>query len=100
MDLNNKINITESKILRVPIRTIVKDIVEILKLKKVGTFNLPSDSFYSFQNSMSDFSIELYLKKKKNYRYQLLPVITFMKRTLLKLLYFIILKQLKKIYTL
>jgi hypothetical protein len=37
MDLNNKINITESKMLRVPIRTIVKDIVEILKLKKVGT---------------------------------------------------------------
>ena len=34
MDLNNKINITESKMLRVPIRTIVKDIVEILKLKK------------------------------------------------------------------
>ena len=73
MDLNNKINITESKMLRVPIRTIVKDIVEILKLKKVGTFNLPSDSFYSFQNSMSDFSVELYLKKKKKLP---LPIIT------------------------
>ena len=73
MYLNNKINITESKMMRVPIRTIVKDIVEILKLKKVGTFNLPSDSFYSFQNSMSDFSVELYLKKKKKLP---LPMIT------------------------
>ena len=34
MDLNNKIKITESKMLRVPIRTIVKDIVEILKHKQ------------------------------------------------------------------
>jgi len=94
MDLNNKINITESKMLRVPIRTIVKDIVEILKLKKVGTFNLPSDSFYSFQNSMSDFSVELYLKKKKPEYAEDLAKHLFLKEGLLPILFSDVLKDL------
>jgi hypothetical protein len=56
-------NITESKKLRVPTRLVIQDIIEQLKKKKTGTFYLPEDEFYSFENFHTDFSVELTLKK-------------------------------------
>jgi len=58
-------NISESKKLRVPTRIVIQDIIEQLKKKKSGTFYLPSDDFYSFENFYTDFSVELTLKKTK-----------------------------------
>ena len=58
-------NISESKKLRVPTRMVIQDIIEQLKKKKSGTFYLPSDDLYSFENFYTDFSVELTLKKTK-----------------------------------
>ena len=61
-------NISESKKLRLPTRIVIQDIIEQLKKKKSGTFYLPSEDFYSFENFYTDFSVELTLKKNKTRR--------------------------------
>jgi hypothetical protein len=57
-----KENIQEQKMSRQTIRTVVRDITNIIKLKKEGDFYLPKNSdFYSFSNFPVEFSVELYI---------------------------------------
>ena len=62
-----KTNLTESKMNRLAIRTIIKDILMIIKQNKEGGFYLPEDingeMEYSFTNSKLRYSIELTLIK-------------------------------------
>ena len=55
-------NIQEQKMSRQTVRSVVKDIVEVLKKKRKGNFYLPKDSdFYTFTSFPVEFSVELYL---------------------------------------
>lgn len=56
--------VNESKMSRIAVRNVVKDIVKLLKNKVSGFFYLPEDdnNSYSFMNLPFDFSIELTLK--------------------------------------
>lgn len=60
--------ITEQKMTRVPIRNIVRDIVNIIKKGKTGNFYLPENEYgtgYEFQNFPLEISIELIIKFSK-----------------------------------
>ena len=63
-----KTNLTESKMNRLALRTIIKDILMIIKQNQEGEFYLPEDingeMEYSFTNSDINYSIELTLVKK------------------------------------
>ena len=62
LDLKNPINITEQKKSRQATRQVVRDIINIVKQKKKGTFYLPDDDLYTFENFPVEFSVELTLK--------------------------------------
>jgi hypothetical protein len=61
-------NLTESKMNRLALRTIIKDILMIIKQNQEGEFYLPEDingeMVYSFTNSDISYSVELTLIKK------------------------------------
>lgn len=63
-----KNNLTESKMNRLALRTIIKDILMIIKQNQEGEFYLPEDingeMEYSFTNSDISYSVELTLIKK------------------------------------
>jgi len=62
LDVSDNKQLTESKMSRIAIRTVVKDIIKIIKDNEEGEFNLPIDGDeYSFTNSPVDFRVELYL---------------------------------------
>lgn len=60
-------SITEHKMNRLAIRTIVRDILTLIKDKKEGNFYLPEDingeHTYSFTNSQIEYNVEVTLKK-------------------------------------
>lgn len=62
-------NITESRAHRVPIQTMIKDVVKVIKTKGVGEYYLPEDisdeMTYTFPK-VKDISVELIIKKDKS----------------------------------
>lgn len=64
-----KNNLTESKMNRLALRTIIKDILMVIKQNQEGSFYLPEDindeMEYSFTNSDISYSVELTLVKKE-----------------------------------
>lgn len=67
VDVKSKEPITESRMSRIAIRTIVKDIVELIKKNvRRKEYTLPSDQdFYSFTNLPFEFGVELTLIPSK-----------------------------------
>jgi len=63
-----KKNINEGMIDRLAVRTVVRDIISIVKRKETGTWYLPEDINdeieYEFENTLSGFNVELYLEHK------------------------------------
>jgi len=60
--------ISEQKMTRVPIRSIVRDVVNIIKKGKSGDFYLPNNEYgigYDFENFPLEISLELTVKKTK-----------------------------------
>ena len=67
IEKSKKENIQEQKMAKQTIRTVVRDILNVLKGKKEGDFYLPNDSdFYSFSNFPVDFSVELEISQDTN----------------------------------
>ena len=60
--------INEGMIDRLAVRTVVRDIISVVKRKETGTWYLPEDIndelVYEFDNTKSSFSVELYLTTK------------------------------------
>lgn len=54
-----KTEVNESIMSRQAIRSVVKDITNILKTKKKGDFYLPEEDYYHFEGYPVDFSVEL-----------------------------------------
>lgn len=57
--------VMEQKKSRFATRQVVRDIINLVKEKKSGFFQLPDDDFYMFENFPVEFSVELTLKKSK-----------------------------------
>jgi hypothetical protein len=51
--------VNESTMSRQAIRSVVRDVTNILKTKKIGNFYLPEDDYYQFEGYPFDFSVEL-----------------------------------------
>ena len=67
IEKSKKENIQEQKMTKQTIRTVVRDILNVLKGKVEGDFYLPSDSdFYSFSNFPVSFSVELEIVQDMN----------------------------------
>lgn len=67
IEKSKKENIQEQKMAKQTIRTVVRDILNILKRKVDGGYYLPNESdFYSFPNFPVDFSVELEIVQDVN----------------------------------
>jgi hypothetical protein len=67
--LSDNINtlVTEQRMSRIAIRTVVRDVISKIKNKKSGFFNLPGDDeVYSFTNLPFQFDVELTLRINNN----------------------------------
>jgi hypothetical protein len=62
MEIESKEVVTEQKKTRLSTKTIVKDIINILKTNEEGHFSLPEDDFYEFTNYPFSFSVDLHIE--------------------------------------
>ena len=67
LNLEGRKLVEEQKSMREPVRFVVRDILNLLKKGKSGTFYLPEETDYSFESFNKDFSVELTLKKSNKF---------------------------------
>ena len=58
--------VTEQKKTRQTTRTVVKDIINLIKSDDTGVFYLPEDDYYSFDNFPVEFSVEVEINKSSH----------------------------------